>query len=87
MPAQRLELRVPAMKRKGRVRVGADADLTVFDPARIRDRSTYQEPSLAPIGLQYVLVAGIPVVSKGMIVDGVHPGTAVRAPIKRRASR
>src|SRR2546425_7311435 len=33
MPAQRLERRVPAMRQKGRLRVGADADITIFDPA------------------------------------------------------
>jgi dihydroorotase len=87
LPAQRLETRVPVMKRKGRVRVGADADLTVFDPSAIVDRSTYQQPSLPSAGIEYVLVNGVPVVSKGTIVDGVNPGTAVRAPVKRPRSR
>ena len=44
MPAQRLEARVPMMKTKGRLRVGADADITVFDPEHVIDRSTYKEP-------------------------------------------
>ena len=52
MPAQRLEGRVPAMQQKGRLRVGADADLTIFDAARVIDRSTYREPSLPPVGIQ-----------------------------------
>jgi dihydroorotase len=42
MPAQRLERRVPAMRNKGRLRVGADADITIFDAATVSDRSTYR---------------------------------------------
>ena len=83
MPAQRLEPRVPAMKRKGRIAIGADADLTVFDPARVLDRSTYREPSLPSAGIEYVLVNGTLVVSRGSAVEGVTPGIAIRAPGRR----
>jgi dihydroorotase len=78
MPAQRLEARVPAMKQKGRLRVGADADITIFDPATVIDRSTYREPSLPPIGIQHVIVNGVSVVANGQAVEGVAPGKAVR---------
>jgi len=84
MPAQRLEARVPAMKRKGRLSVGADADITIFDEKRVTDRSTYREPSLAPVGIQEVIVNGASVVANGRPVEGVAPGTAVRAPTERR---
>lgn len=80
MPAKRIEARVPAMRNKGRVRVGADADLVLFDPARVIDRSTYEQQSLPPDGIAHVLVAGVEVVSAGRIVEGVAPGRAVRAP-------
>jgi len=80
MPAERLEARVPSMKRKGRLSPGADADVTIFDPARVVDRSTYRQPSLPPAGLEYVLVNGVMVVSRGRAVDGVLPGVAIRAP-------
>ena len=80
MPAQRLEARVPAMRQKGRLRVGADADITIFDPATVIDRSTYREPSLAPVGIQHVIVNGVSVVANGQAVEGVAPGKAIRAP-------
>jgi len=80
MPAQRLEARVPAMRQKGRLRVGADADITIFDPAQVLDRSTYREPSLSPVGIQHVIVNGVSVISNGKAVEGVAPGRAVRAP-------
>ena len=80
MPAQRLEARVPAMRQKGRLRVGADADITIFDPLTVLDRSTYREPTLAPVGIQHVIVNGVSVVANGKAVEGVTPGKAVRAP-------
>ena len=80
MPARRLEARVPAMRDKGRIRVGADADLTIFDAARVVDRATYREPALPPDGIRDVIVNGVPVVRLGKLVSGVAPGRAVRAP-------
>lgn len=84
MPAQRLEARVPAMRQKGRLSVGADADITIFDAAKVLDRSTYREPSLPPIGIQHVIVNGVSVVANARAVDGAAPGKPVRAPINRR---
>ena len=80
MPAQRLEHRAPMMKRKGRVQVGADADLVVFDAQRVIERSTYQEPAMPSDGIKDVLVNGVPVVKGGRLQEGVTPGQAVRAP-------
>jgi dihydroorotase len=84
MPAQRLEARVPAMRHKGRLRVGADADITIFDAARVMDRSTYRQPSLPPVGIQHVIVNGVSVLANGQAVEGVAPGKPVRAPVDRR---
>src|ERR1700738_2844252 len=44
MPAQRLARRAPVFKHKGRVQVGADADLPIFDATRIIDKATYENP-------------------------------------------
>ena len=77
LPAHRLERISPAMHRKGRVQVGADADLTLFDPATVTDRATYQNPTLTSAGIPYVIVGGVPVVDRGRIVASVHPGKGV----------
>jgi N-acyl-D-aspartate/D-glutamate deacylase len=79
MPAQRLEKMSPAMARKGRIQVGADADLAVFDPATVIDRATYEKPNLPSAGIPYVLVGGVLVVDQGRIVKGIFPGRAIRA--------
>jgi dihydroorotase len=83
MPAQRLEKRAPMFKDKGRIRIGADADITVFDPNRIIDRATYEKPADHSEGIQFVLVNGVAVVQDGQLVDGVFPGRAARAPISQ----
>jgi dihydroorotase len=80
LPAQRLEARVPVLRQKGRLQVGADADITIFDPATVVDRSTYREPSRSPTGIQHVIVNGVSVVANGRGVEDVAPGKAVRAP-------
>ena len=81
-PAEHLARRVPAMRRKGRVQVGADADVVIFDPATVIDRATYREPLLPPIGIETVLVRGVPVVQDGVIQDNVSPGEPIRGRIQ-----
>ena len=81
MPAQRLERIAPVFRNKGRLRVGADADISVFDPATVNDRSTYQQPGLTSIGFRHVIVNGVHVVRDGAIIDGVFPGRGQRAPL------
>jgi N-acyl-D-aspartate/D-glutamate deacylase len=80
-PARRLERRVPAMTAKGRIGVGADADLTLFDPATVMDRATYEDASLASAGIPYVIVGGQAVVDGGQMT-AARPGRAIRAPIR-----
>jgi GrpB-like predicted nucleotidyltransferase (UPF0157 family) len=69
------------MRNKGRLRVGADADITIFDAVTVLDRATYREPSLSPVGIQHVIVNGVTVVADGRAVEGVAPGKPVRAPV------
>ena len=82
-PARRLEKRTPAMANKGRLKVGADADLTIFDPATVIDRSTYEDASIPSAGIPYVIVGGQVVVDGGS-VTAARPGRAIRAPIASR---
>lgn len=81
MPAQRLEKRAPVFSNKGRIRVGADADITVFDPERVIDKATYEDPLQYSEGIQFVLVNGVPVLKDGQLVESVFPGRAARAPL------
>ena len=83
MPAQRLQNRAPMFQNKGRVSEGADADITVFDPQRVIDKATFDDPLQYSAGIQFVLVNGIPVVSNGELVEGVFPGRPARAPNSR----
>jgi N-acyl-D-aspartate/D-glutamate deacylase len=78
LPARRLERVDTGMKRKGRVQVGADADLVVFDPARVIDRATFEQPAQYSDGIVHVLVNGTFVVRRSNFVPGVAPGRAVR---------
>ena len=82
LPAQRLEKAVPSMRAKGRIKVGADADLTIFDPATVIDRATFEQPAQYSEGIRHVLVGGIFVVRDEKIVEGVKPGKAVRRPLR-----
>ena len=83
LPAQLLETRAPDFKNKGRIRVGADADVTVFDPDRVIDKATFEDPLRYSEGIQFVLVNGVTVVRGGQLVEHVYPGRAARAPISR----
>lgn len=80
-PAQRLEARVPAMKKKGRIREGADADITIFDPATVRDASTFERGKVPSVGIRNVLVGGTLVVRDGQLTAAT-PGRGIRAAIQ-----
>ena len=79
MPARLLERRAPRLKKKGRLREGGDADIVVFDPDRIIDRATFQEPTRPSQGVWHVLINGVVVVRGGVVREGVFPGRPIRA--------
>jgi N-acyl-D-aspartate/D-glutamate deacylase len=93
-PARRLEARVPEMRDRGRLRVNAFADITVFDPATVGDRSTYTNAAAFSQGIAHVLVNGVPIVSGGelanrgllqgqrVLIGPPMPGRPIRAPRK-----
>jgi len=80
-PARRLERRTPAMANKGRIKVGADADLTVFDPATVQDRATYEDGAIPSAGIPFVVIGGQVIVDRGTVTSA-RPGRAVRAPVR-----
>lgn len=80
LPAQRVEGADPRMKLKGRLQVGADADITVFDAEKVIDKATFENAAQYSEGIPFVLVSGVFVVRDGSLVPGAHPGRAVRRP-------
>jgi N-acyl-D-aspartate/D-glutamate deacylase len=56
-----------------------DADVTVFDPARVSDRATYEKPAQFSEGIRHVLVGGTFVVRDEQLVANVAPGRAIRS--------
>ena len=70
---------MPAIRRKGRIQAGADADVMVFDPAALSDQATYAESTRPSAGIRHVLVNGTFVVRDGSIVTDARPGRPVRA--------
>ena len=67
------------MRQKGRLKVGADADISVFDPNRVIDKATFENPKQYSEGFRYVIVEGTLVVREGKLQDGVAPGQGIRA--------
>lgn len=83
LPAKLLEETVSQMKSKGRLQVGMDADVVVFDPATVQDRATYERPNKTSVGIRYLLVNGMFVIQNGELDTSVFPGQPVRRAVAR----
>jgi len=71
------------MQKKGRIQVGMDADIVVFDPETIRDVGTYEDPNHPAEGVQTLLVNGEPVVADGTLVLDAAPGQPIRRAVTK----
>lgn len=84
LPAKFLqENGVAHMAFKGRIQVGADADITIFNPKIVRDNSTIKDGALPATGIPFVIVNGIVVVKDSKVLKDVYPGLPVRLPVKK----
>src|SRR5579884_3650688 len=68
---------------RGLLKSGLWADIVIFDPERIRDLATFENPNRLSEGMQYVLVNGTPVIDGGKMT-GARPGKVLRGPGYRR---
>jgi dihydroorotase len=83
LPARRLENIAPSMRFKGRIQVGCDADLVVFDPESIIDKATYEQGLAFSKGIQYVLVNGVFILKNGDVIESTFPGQPIYGKYKR----
>jgi len=74
---------VPQMKKKGRLQVGMDADITVFDPETVADVGTYEKPNQPAVGVNTVIVNGVLVVNNGELIAEAAPGQPIRRAITK----
>lgn len=83
MPARFLQDNgIPQMAKKGRMQVGADADITIFDPKSVKDNSNPKDGGLPSTGIPYVVVNGTIVVKDSKVLKGVFPGQPVRNAVR-----
>ena len=83
LPAKRLENIAPMMRFKGRLQVGADADITIFNPNTVIDKATFEKGLEFSAGIEYVLVNGNFILKNGKTVGNIFPGQAVYGKFKK----
>ncbi len=84
LPARLLEGSSPDMARRGRLSAGAAADVTVFDPATIADRSTIERTWLPSVGVHHVVVNGQVVREGGTTDQSIRPGVPLLSRVDAR---
>ena len=83
LPAKVLEDFVPGMKNKGRIQVGADADITIFNPDTIIDNATFEEGLAFSTGVKVVLVSGRLGIENGETGKESFPGKPIFGKFRR----
>jgi hypothetical protein len=83
LPAKRLENIAPSMRFKGRIQVGADADITIFNPETVIDKATFEKGLEFSAGIEYVMVNGTFMLKNGKTVSNVFAGQAVYGKFKK----
>lgn len=78
-PAIRMEDASPSMKYKGRIEIGADADITIFNPETIIDKATVKDTALPSEGVEYVIINGVITKDLDGIVKGVNAGKPIKS--------
>lgn len=84
LPARRLEAQAPDLRRKGRLQIGSSADITIFDPATVADRSTVQQPATESAGIAWVFVDGQVVKDPDGLKRDALPGRPLRSDVSNR---
>lgn len=74
LPAQKMRL-----SNRGVLKQGMWADIVVFDPAKVRDLATFDNPNQLSVGMEYVLVNGVPVISESKMTNAL-PGRVIKGP-------
>ena len=69
LPARRLEIIAPIMRKKGRIQVGADADITIFNAATVTDKASFEKGLAFSEGIEYVIVNGSVILKNGKTVN------------------
>ncbi|MBR0874197.1 amidohydrolase family protein [Bradyrhizobium tropiciagri] len=81
IPAEILSASTPAMRAKGRLQAGADADVVVFDYETLSDRATFSAMNRPAEGVRHLVVSGQPLIADGVMDVAARPGRPVRRPI------
>jgi N-acyl-D-aspartate/D-glutamate deacylase len=75
--AQWMAQTTPAFDKKGRIQLGADADIVIFNPKTVAANATYGQPYSPPTGIQHVIVGGRHIVKGGQRIEGRYPGKKI----------
>ena len=81
IPAEILSASTPAMRNKGRLQAGADADIVAFDYEKLSDRATFTAMNRPSEGVRHLVVSGQPLIADGVLDLAARPGRPVRRPV------